>query len=105
MFVIIDLNLVIILFILHESELKLVTLPFSEPVRHCLEAIADTIIPADAWPSATKSEASTFLARYAGEFPDSWQTLVSSASKPWRRKSCPSMGDLCPNCPLTSDMS
>ncbi|WP_020614907.1 GMC family oxidoreductase [Paenibacillus daejeonensis] len=49
---------------------------FSESVRLSLEAIADTIVPADAWPSATESGALTVLARYAAEFPAVWQTLI-----------------------------
>lgn len=49
---------------------------FKEPVRLSLEAIADAIVPADAWPSASESGALTLLAEHAQAFPDLWEMLL-----------------------------
>ncbi|NBD24701.1 GMC family oxidoreductase [Paenibacillus glycinis] len=48
----------------------------SAEVELILKAVADRMIPGDAWPSATDAGALTYLERQAGEDPAHWATVI-----------------------------
>ncbi len=49
---------------------------FSSEVHSILEAVANRLIPLDAWPSATDGGVLTYLERRAGEDPATWKDLI-----------------------------
>lgn len=49
---------------------------FSTEIRIVLKAVADRMVPEDAWPSATNAGVLTYLERQAGEDPAAWTTIM-----------------------------
>ncbi|MFD0670954.1 GMC family oxidoreductase [Cohnella sp. GCM10027633] len=49
----------------------------TEEIYSALEAVADRLIPADAWPSATESGVMTYLEHRAAEDPKHWNEVIA----------------------------
>ncbi|QHW34884.1 FAD-binding protein [Paenibacillus rhizovicinus] len=50
---------------------------FSNEVMAVLKAVADRLVPEDAWPSASQAGVLTYLERYAQEDPAAWTTILA----------------------------